>query len=655
MPGLPVPRAALVGSLRSRRVPGAVLSLAMVTAVALGAGVALFHPWAARAATTTLTTCTYGALASAISGSAAGDTIHFGCGGTITFTAPITIPHSLTLDGSGESVTLSGGGKVQVLIVNSTLSLTLIHLTIADGLAQANSARDGAGGGVEDANGSVTITNCVFEGNQAIGDIARQANGGADGDGGAILVSAGNLTVTGTTFVGNTAIGGSASDYAGGGWGYGGAIFSEAGIGTSVRLSGDTFTNNTARGGVAATIGTGGGGAVEELGGATAISGSIFTGNIAFGGTGPVGGTSSGGAIDLNNVGSALPSIVNSSFIRNEAVGAPTNTTTGQGGGGTGGAVSMESATVHITGSTFANNAAVGGNGGAGTNGIGAAGSGGAIGAIPRTTFTLVNSTITGNSVRGGTGGVIRASVGGGIYTGAATTLTNDTVAGNSAQGTGSDLQEYNSPSAGLLTVANSIVANGAGSANCSGPITDGGYNLDSGTSCGFSTTHHDRANTNPMLGVLGNYGGQTEILPLQHGSPAIDAIPSGTAGCGTTLTADQRGVSRPYGVGCDLGAYESTPLATSTTLVGWPNPAVQGRLVTLEAHVLRSVAASPGGLVSFYDGSRMVAVVAPVGGWAVARLPWVAAGTHGFTARYGGDLVLGPSVSPTLTIIVKP
>jgi len=39
--------------------------------------------------------------------------------------------------------------------------------------------------------------------------------------------------------------------------------------------------------------------------------------------------------------------------------------------------------------------------------------------------------------------------------------------------------------------------------------------------------------------------------------SAVIDKIPPGTNGCGTTVTTDQRGVSRPQGMGCDIGAVE--------------------------------------------------------------------------------------------------
>ena len=57
------------------------------------------------------------------------------------------------------------------------------------------------------------------------------------------------------------------------------------------------------------------------------------------------------------------------------------------------------------------------------------------------------------------------------------------------------------------LTVKNSIVAgntNGAGTAqNCSGGITDSGYNLESAATCGF-TAPTSQSNTNPLLDAAG-------------------------------------------------------------------------------------------------------------------------------------------------------
>jgi hypothetical protein len=44
--------------------------------------------------------------------------------------------------------------------------------------------------------------------------------------------------------------------------------------------------------------------------------------------------------------------------------------------------------------------------------------------------------------------------------------------------------------------------------------------------------------------------------MALQTGSPAIDAILKSAC----PLTIDQRGVHRPQGPRCDIGAYERVP-----------------------------------------------------------------------------------------------
>jgi len=53
-------------------------------------------------------------------------------------------------------------------------------------------------------------------------------------------------------------------------------------------------------------------------------------------------------------------------------------------------------------------------------------------------------------------------------------------------------------------------------------------------------------------------------VHPLLPGSPAIDA-----GACVAGITTDQRGVSRPSGDGCDIGAYEFPVAPTSVTING--------------------------------------------------------------------------------------
>ncbi len=108
------------------------------------------------------------------------------------------------------------------------------------------------------------------------------------------------------------------------------------------------------------------------------------------------------------------------------------------------------------------------------------------------------------------------------------------------------------------MTLGGTIVADNSGG-NCSGTISEtSGYNLDSGTSCGFSAGT-DINSTEPQLGALSNNGGPTQTQAIGAGSPAIDTGGTTAQGCPAT---DQRGLPRPdesadNGV-CDIGAYES-------------------------------------------------------------------------------------------------
>src|SRR5262249_55943785 len=87
----------------------------------------------------------------------------------------------------------------------------------------------------------------------------------------------------------------------------------------------------------------------------------------------------------------------------------------------------------------------------------------------------------------------------------------------------------------------------------------------------------------NPMLGPLQNNGGPTQTMALLPGSPAIDhgSNPAG-------LTTDQRGTGfrRAINGHIDIGAFESQPPATSTTLASSLASSVPGQRVTFTARV---------------------------------------------------------------------
>lgn len=154
-------------------------------------------------------------------------------------------------------------------------------------------------------------------------------------------------------------------------------------------------------------------------------------------------------------------------------------------------------------------------------------------------TFTIRNCTFTGNAAP--TGAVLFNGSGWGME------VHYSTIAGNSASA-GAIIHNQS----GGITFYSTIVANAAAAANCQGNIYNGGHNLDSAASCGWGSDDGSMSNTDPLLRPFANYGGATNTFALQPASPAIDA--AGTAGCPAT---DQRGVPRPFGSSCDIGAFE--------------------------------------------------------------------------------------------------
>jgi hypothetical protein len=186
---------------------------------------------------------------------------------------------------------------------------------------------------------------------------------------------------------------------------------------------------------------------------------------------------------------------------------------------------------------------------------------------------TLTGSTISGNTVPGGSGGGIGSSSavtatnstisgntaaldGGGIGASEDVTLVYATVVGNSAADSANVGSE-----AGLVAFGSVVALRQGGGPNCTipGSTTSNGFNFSDDASCGFTGTG-DRQNAgDPGLGALVNNGGPTQTRLPQTGSLLIDAIPvaSCQADGASGITTDQRGVERPQGPGCDIGAVE--------------------------------------------------------------------------------------------------
>jgi len=300
---------------------------------------------------------------------------------------------------------------------------------------------------------------------------------------------------------------------------FGGAIFNGNSGGT-LTVSNSAFSGNGALDG----------GGIFNYSGTFTVSNSTFSGNSAIAG---------GGGI-YNNSGTLT--VIDSTFSGNSAISY---------GGGMSNTSLDSSATLTVTSSTFSGNRA-GDGGGIQNFGMG----------------TVTNSTFFGNSASHDGGGIENGITNG---KGDTLTITSSTFSGNGA-GDGSGIANF-----GTVAVTNAIVANSTSGGNCAGSTTDGGHNIDDGTTCGFSTANGSLNNTNPNLDPAGlaNNGGPTQTIALCTGtgvpsagcagaSPAINAgdesVCSTTTGTAPVDNLDQRGFVRP-GTGatnCSIGAFEA-------------------------------------------------------------------------------------------------
>ena len=156
-------------------------------------------------------------------------------------------------------------------------------------------------------------------------------------------------------------------------------------------------------------------------------------------------------------------------------------------------------------------------------------------------TMIISNSTVSGNGAR----------FVGGIHDGASSivTILNSTVADNWLV-LGKGASNISNDPLGTTILKNTIVAIGVGG-NCDGNITNGGGNLS------YPDASCPGINADPVLGPLQNNGGPTWTMALGPGSAAIDAAVDGTCAGVPVNNLDQRGVVRPQGLHCDIGAFE--------------------------------------------------------------------------------------------------
>jgi len=283
-----------------------------------------------------------------------------------------------------------------------------------------------------------------------------------------------------------------------------------------------------ANGSGAVTDNDNGGGGIKNRG-TLNVTNSVFTGNVArFGGA-------------ILNFNSGTLTVANSTFAGNAASADGVEEAANGGGIDNFGMLT-------VANSTFAHNGA---NLGGGISNFG--------------TLTVTNSTFTGNGASDNV--AAGGGEGGGIFSNGALTVANSTFTGNIADVFGGGIVEINA----TAVFRNTIIAANNG-ANCAGSITDGGHNLDDGTSCGFSAANGSLSNTDPQLDPAGlqNNGGPTQTMALctragvpvgcTAASPAIGAGDQAVCAAPPVNDRDQSGFVRP-GAGqtrCSIGAFEA-------------------------------------------------------------------------------------------------
>lgn len=467
--------------------------------------------------------------------------------GTFTVTNS-TISGNLAQGGAGSVVGLAAGGGIATFGDSGLLVLTNDAINNNRAVGGNGAPVAIAEGGGLAAEGPVSISQCAFSGNAAVG-----GNGGVglqvgQASGAAFTVigpnagpDAGAVTVSQSTFDHNQALAGS-----------GGASSGQAdpsvdvsygavtNAGGSLTVSGSSFSHNTSVGGNNATAvgtdiaeaGVAEGGAINgEFGASTTVSSSSFNDNQAIGGnndsaTGPVVHSGSGfGAGICSAFGFAgVPSlanplnVTNSLFAENTARGGNHDsgdaTVFGLVGTGVGGAImNYGGGAASVSGSALFGNQAVGGNdatttgtgptlagdgaGGALFNALGNYFSSGVGLSFNDSVLTVSNCLIAGNEAQANDGNAL----GGGVYNGATATLKNSFIAFNEAEATeGSALGGgiYNGTTGNLSLSSCQVILN---QADGSPGIGGGVYTLGTFTNTGSSIWGNEASTSDDNVG----------------------------------------------------------------------------------------------------------------------------------------------------------
>jgi hypothetical protein len=477
------------------------------------------------------------------------------------------LPVTLAATGPGVVIRQTCAGE-RVLDHRGSGLLTLIGVAIEGGQLVSDSPdRPAEGGGIR-VQGNARLEDTIVRSSSATG-AGTQLNTPAHGGG---LFVGGWLQALNSTFSSNIANGGLASDAEGGG----------AYVVGDVKLNGCAFTQNAAKGGSGVPAGAARGGALAQSSSSTAPVSAIltqFVSNTVQAGRlpeniGNAGASVSGGALAIAGpfTGDHL------TFTTNSAAAGMVPWTATAAGSARGGAIANVGA-VDLTNSTFSDNRAIGGGGedfcryGSTLPGgpliprgcLGAGIGGGAKGAAvwSEAGVSLTNVSLDQNVGFGGVGARQVVLIGeppyqwptivpgipgplGGAITADSITLTHVTSSNNGPLSltAATRLTSHNS----VVTQSEGYLCNGS-----HGAISD--HNWFSDGTCRLVGSNDREEPGDFRLQALADNGGRVATLLPASGSVLIDAIPA--SACGSPK--DARGVTRPQGPECDIGAVEVT------------------------------------------------------------------------------------------------
>jgi serine/threonine protein kinase len=531
----------------------------------------------------------------------------------------IYVPHHSTVTIS--QLTFSDPIKATGTVIQNegTLTLDNCHITGNTQVGSGSAGKtDGAGGGIKNNGGVLTLQNSIVSHNTVTADTSLgggiYSNDGAliiknsqivdntvvaSGQiaaGGGIASANSKITLINTIIARNRATGGQNSAVAGGGI--------QSGKDT-ITLMNSTITDNTVEG--TSTKNAGAGGGIANIGDTITISNSRISGNALVSENAVAGGA-------IASFSSQV--IIDKSTISN-------NSAIGGNSYGTGGGITNNSGAITITRTTISDNTVqsmqdIASGGGiysngklaitdsavsensvnaSNTNPFGASGGGIDMGG----TLTLMRTTLSLNTVNNSKG----AAAGGGLFvhevddtSNVLFGLTNCTIANNKVQGVstaaGGGLAVHllrsrkssidfctiygnvasqgggmvttwtDTPKPPDLSLKNSIVAGNSASIapDLLGVVITGGYNLVQRLTDARFTDPTNKHKTDLLGDRYANLGIDAQLG--NHGGPTLTlALQAGSpavnvipaASC--DVTTDQRGEKRPQKSACDIGAYE--------------------------------------------------------------------------------------------------